>query len=349
MEYIPKHQRRTNNPFYENRPSNENTTSSLPKTNNQTIDDAKYKFDDIINIYDKFLTLQENNVLVIIKPEHIRKTLQNGAIIEDKWIDKTLIVENIIPSYKNDITISYLTVSYYDDMDSLNRIANGESVEPNETKLEYKQQVGSYIENNPTKYKNGFFINDYKIRHQNAIQQKRDYENRKLERQAKSPSMLSQKRKNQIKPEQSQTTIQKTTASDLIQKYGSHAAVAVAILAALATLYSMSSSQNGGGPEDSNPQSELSDLSEEELKDLLKEIKPGVNIKALKAEISNLPESEQKAVKEKASEYFSEFNLEEGETVFGNLFRTNGGKRKRTNKKRKSNKRKNNKKKSNRR
>ena len=157
------------------------------------------------------------------------------------------------------------------------------------------------------------------------------------------------RRQRQQTKEEPQTLIQKTqiTSSDLIKKYGSPAAAIVAILVAMvATIYSMSPSHKGGGPEDSNM---LSTLSKEEHEALLTEIEPKVDKNDLKAEISKLPESEQKAVKEKASEYFSEFNLEEGETVFGNLFGKEGGKRKRTNKKRKSNKRKNNKKKSNRR
>ena len=145
------------------------------------------------------------------------------------------------------------------------------------------------------------------------------------------------------KMENPQTPVQSLTAQQIIEKFGPLATVVVALLL---TLYSMSN-QKGGGV-DSNPQS---DLSKEELEELLKKLQPEVNKNDLNTEISNLDTSDKEAVKKEIKEYFPGFNLEEGETVFGSLTSlfSKGGKRRRTNKKRRTNKRRNNKKKSNRR
>ena len=179
------------------------------------------------------------------------------------------------------------------------------------------------------------------------------YDGPKISQRPRATSRIRTNRKNpEEENKNNQTLIQKPTSSDLIKTYGSRAAAVVAIIAA--AVYYMSSSQNGGG-EVFKPESYLSylsNLSEEEREALLNEIKPGVKQEELNAEISKLPESEQKAVKEEASKYFPGFTFDEdNQTIFGSLkanFGIEGGKRKRTNKKRKTNKRRNNKKKSNR-
>lgn len=108
----------------------------------------------------------------------------------------------------------------------------------------------------------------------------------------------------------------------------------------------------GGDPSnlsEKNIKKELLTFNKNDLKTIAEVIKPMVDPKDLKQEIKKLPKDKQDAVEEGIKNYFPGFNLQEDETVFGNLFGKEGGKRRRTNKNRRTNKRRNNKKKSNRR
>jgi hypothetical protein len=134
---------------------------------------------------------------------------------------------------------------------------------------------------------------------------------------------------------------------EIIKDHGPY--LAILIIAILLKL-SMSNTQKGGEPSTNGPtNAALDGMTKEELEGLLKEIIPEVKKEDLKKEIENLNESEKKAVEKQIDKYFPGFNLQKDETVFGNLFGNEGGKRRRTNKNRRTNKRRNNKKKSNRR
>jgi hypothetical protein len=98
----------------------------------------------------------------------------------------------------------------------------------------------------------------------------------------------------------------------------------------------------------------ISNLSSDQLIEIARFIEPKVDKTEVKNEISKISDKEvQTNIKTNINNYFPGFGLEEGETVFGQMFddekEKEGGKRRRTNKKRRTNKRRNNKKKSNRR
>ena len=337
---------------------------SKPPTNNQDIKKAvEYTENDINDIYIKFNNISDETKLLVIK------------IIDDRTI-KYLIVENIEPSNEKyyprvkeyDIP-SYLTVYYYYYYElEIIASSNDEDIEKKLVKtiiIPYNISRKIYDENkidNATKYENGFLINDYKNRHQNAIQKKIDYENRYAKYQSSNNPIrrpleqIKQINILDILKYSDLNNYEKEQLKEIVRKIG-FAGLLVGLFALMFHLENKMKMK--GGDVKSNTENYIQELAKmftpDQARELANKIKTLVDKKAVIEEINNLDGNVKNDIKRNIvkDEDFKEFKLGDDETVFGNLFgdedKKEGGKRKRTNKKRKTNKRKNNKKKSNRR
>lgn len=314
---------------YKPRPSQQSTYDGT--FNNDTrIDTATLRTSTVPAFFSEFEGNNDPNTVFVIKGPDDNKNYVVAKAIDNETTNEIIILCTDQSGFNNIMNTKLLKTSEYD-----------------RTYPQYTSKIFSFLFQNETNINYGkVSAPDF-----NEIVKNKDLfkfvegTGRTMEeaRASRDKKELIMWKLREYKKNNPQTPVQSLTAQQIIEKFGPLATVVVALLL---TLYSMSN-QKGGGV-DSNPQS---DLSKEELEELLKKLQPEVNKNDLNTEISNLDTSDKEAVKKEIKEYFPGFNLEEGETVFGSLTSlfSKGGKRRRTNKKRRTNKRRNNKKKSNRR